>query len=281
MRWLWRDWPAVIQARPPGNPVLKAILQPGEEWQIAGDGCAPSIAANPRGQVFYSGGEITAGHSLECGPAAAALAFGSDGKRYLARAEGGIEVGDGGMLGDGLHIRDLTVRNNGDVYAVTGDELWLIRTAGEKLMLDEGLKGASGVALSPDGLWLFVAQGLSRSGLSYRVRTDGTVDARAPFYDFVVPDWADDSGAGGVAMDRDGRAYVATRTGVQVFDRNGRVAGIMPLPGNAAATSLCFGGQDFDTLYVAGGGKVYRRKLRSLGAPPWAAPFKLPPWGAG
>ena len=189
--------------------------------------------------------------------------------------------GDGGAVADGLRIRDLTVRNSGDVYAVTGDELWLIRATGEKIRLDEGLKGASGVALSPDGLWLLVAQGRSRNGLSYRVRSDGTVDARAPFYDFVVPGWADDSGAAGIGMDRDGRAYVATRMGVQIFDRNGRVAGIMPLPGNVEATGLCFGGHDFDTLYVAGGGKVYRRKLHSVGAPPWTAPFKLPPWGAG
>jgi sugar lactone lactonase YvrE len=281
MRWLWRDWPAPLQAQAPGNPVLKAVLQPGQDWQVAADGCAPSIAANARGQIFYSSGEIGAGHVIACDPRTAAVAFGADGKRYLARAEGGVKVGDGGVLGDGLHIRGLTVRNNGDVYGVTRDELWLIRATGEKIRLDEGLKGASGVALSPDGLWLFVAQGLSRNGLSYRVQSDGTVDARAPFYDFVVPSWADDSGAGGIGMDRDGRAYVATRMGVQIFDRNGRVAGIMPLPGNAEATSLCFGGHDFDTLYVAGGGKVYRRKLHSVGAPPWATAFKLPPWGAG
>jgi sugar lactone lactonase YvrE len=43
--------------------------------------------------------------------------------------------------------------------------------------------------------------------------------------------------------------------GVQVFDRNGRVAAVLPLPGNAAGTSLCFGGHDFDTLYVAVVGK--------------------------
>jgi GT2 family glycosyltransferase len=60
-------------------------------------------------------------------------------------------------------------------------------------------------------------------------------------------------------MERDGRAYVATRMGVQIFDRNGRVAAVLPLPGNAAGTSLCFGGHDFDTLYVASGVKVYRR----------------------
>jgi gluconolactonase len=119
------------------------------------------------------------------------------------------------------------------------------------------------------------------AGKTYRVHPDGSVDARAPFYDFDIPNWAEDRGAAGIGMDRDGRAYVATRTGVQVFDRNGRVAGIIPLPGNAAATGPCFGGPDFDTLYVAGGGKVYRRKLHSVGAPPWADPFKLPPWGAG
>jgi gluconolactonase len=264
MRWLWRDWPAPIQPGSPGNPVLKSILQPGEDWQLDAGGCASGLASNPEGQV-------------RC-----ALAFGADGRLYEARAGGGVKVsGSAAVLADDLDIRSLTVRNNGDLYAVTGSELWLIRATGEKLKLDQGLKGAAGVAFSPDGLWLFVSQGLSRTGLSYRVRSDGTLDAGAPFYEFDVPAWADDSGAGGIGMDRDGRAYVATRIGVQVFDRNGRVAAILPLPGNAAATGLSFGGHDFDTLYVAGGGKVYRRKLHIKAAPPWAVPGKLPPWGAG
>ena len=303
MRWLWRDWPAPIRAGEPGNPVLKTILLPGEDWQVAADDCASvtSLAANPQGQIFYPAqgaakiSEIDAdGKPTQCGqPAAdAAFAFGADGRVYVTRTEGGIQVmdrvahGQPKMLGQGLHIGSLTVRNNGDIYAVTrlgnlGNELWLIRANGEKIRLDSDLKGASGVALSPDGLWLFVAQSLSRAGLSYRIRSDGTVDAREAFYDFYVPAWADDSGAAEIGMDRDGLAYVATRMGVQVFDRNGRVAAILPLPGNAAGTSLCFGGHDFDTLYVASGGKVYRRKLHVPGAPPWAVPVKLPPWGAG
>jgi gluconolactonase len=252
MRWLWRDWPEPIHAAAPGNPVLKSILQPGEDWQIVAGACAPPLAADPKGE-------------LQCSPSDDAVAFGADGKRYLASDLG-------------MKVRNLTVRNNGDIYGVTSDELWLIRSTGEKLKLDEGLKGASGLAVSPDGLWLFVAQSLSRSGLSYRIRSDGTVDAREPFYDFYVPAWADDSGAGAVAMDEDGRAYVATRLGVQVFDRNGRVTAILPLPGNLPATSLCFTG---DLLYVSAGEKLYRRKLNIKGAQPWAAPTKLPPWGAG
>ncbi len=302
MRWLWRDWPAPIRSREPGNPVLQAILQPGEDWQLAADGCASvtSLAANPQGKIFYpaQGAEkiseiVSDGKPMRCGQAAdVAFAFGADGRLYVTRTEGGVQAmdraahGQPKILGQALNIKGLAVRNNGDIYAVTKtrtleNELWLIRASGEKVRLDKALKGASGVALSPDGLWLFVAQSLSRTGLSYRVRSDGTVDAREAFYDFYVPAWADDSGAAGIGMDREGRAYVATRMGVQVFDRNGRVAAILPLPGNAAGTSLCFGGHDFDTLYVASGGKVYRRKLHVPGAPPWAVPVKLPPWGAG
>ncbi len=303
MRWLWRDWPAPIRAGEPGNPVLKTILQPGEDWHVAAENCASvtNLAANPQGQVFYPAqgdrkiSEIAAeGKPTPCSQpgADAAFAFGGNGRLYITRAEGGIQVmdrsahGQPKILGPGIRIGSLTIRNNGDIYAVTrpgnlGNELWLIRANGEKIRLDKDLKGASGVALSPDGLWLFVAQSLSRTGLSYRVQSDGTVDAREAFYDFYVPAWADDSGAAGIGMDRDGLAYVATRMGVQVFDRNGRVAAVLPLPGNNAGTSLCFGGHDFDTLYVASGGKVYYRKLHVPGAPPWAIPVKLPPWGAG
>jgi sugar lactone lactonase YvrE len=157
----------------------------------------------------------------------------------------------------------------------------LIRANREKVRLDKGLQGASGIALSPDGLWLFVAQSHSRWGLSYRVRSDGTVDAREPFYDFNVAGDSDESGAGSVWMDKAGAAYVATRSGVQVFDRNGRVVAILPLPGNQAATSLCFGGKDFNILYVLSGGKLYKRKLHTQGAPPWNTPIILPRWGAG
>jgi gluconolactonase len=223
MRWLWRDWPAPIEAKAPGNPTLQQILVPGETWQI-------SSGAAPAGLTIDS-----------------------------HRTNG----------------------NHGDVYSVTESELWLLRSSGEKIRLDDGLKGAAGVALSPDGLWLFVSQSQSRSGVSYRVKADGTVDAKESFYDFYVPAWTDDSGAGQIAMDREGRAYVATRMGIQVFDHNGRVTAILPLPDNAAATGVCFGGDEFETLYVSTGAHVYRRKVRVPGVSPGAAPAKVPNWGAG
>ncbi len=77
MRWLWRDWPAPIRAGPPGNPVLKSILQPGEEWQVTGDSCVSGLASNPDGQI-------------RCGQAP--LAFGADGRLYQALPGSGVKV---------------------------------------------------------------------------------------------------------------------------------------------------------------------------------------------
>jgi sugar lactone lactonase YvrE/enterochelin esterase-like enzyme len=304
MRWLWRGWPSPVEARAPGNPVLEAILQPKEAWAPAAEGCPAStnLAANPAGEVFVSNGGMeklspvtSNGKPMGCGSAAvsAPIAFGPDGKVYQAssKGDGGITVSrpGGGKIATeakGLHVRSFVVRSNGDIYATAENArgegaVWLVRSSGEKTQVGGGLKGAAGIALSPDGLWLFAAQNRSRTGVSYRVQADGSLDARELFYDFYVPTWADDSGAGGIAMDEDGRAYVATRTGIQVFDRNGRVTAILPLPGNEAATSVCFGGDGFHTIYAAGAGKIYRRRLRIVGVPAWAAAKKLPPWGAG
>jgi enterochelin esterase-like enzyme len=303
MRWLWRDWPTPLSAAAPGNPVLKSILQPGQVWKTIEGRCGDkgSVASDQQGKVFYRSGEAqpisllnTEVASMSCDrtSATAAFAFGPDGNLYLARAKGGVEIKsqDGHtnatVRAEHLVIRNFTVRNSGDIYAATQsrdgkNELWLIPSKGDPKRLDEDLKEASGIALSPDGLWLLLAQSLSRTGLSYRVLPDGTLDSREPFYDFYVPAWADDSGASGVSMDRDGRAYVATRIGVQIFDRNGRVTAILPLPGNEPATGICFGGKDFRTLYVLGGGKIYQRQLFVPGATPAAPPIKLPPWGAG
>jgi sugar lactone lactonase YvrE len=160
------------------------------------------------------------------------------------------------------------------------DKLWLITPSGEKTLLDSGLNHASGVVLSPDGLWLAVAEQGTHWGYSYQVDANGKVQFKQKFYRFHVPDWADDSGAGTWCMDRDGRLYAATRMGVQVFDRNGRVRCILPLQGGPV-TSLCFGGPRFDTLFVTCGDKVYQRTFKVPGAPAWAPPTKLPPWGAG
>lgn len=160
-------------------------------------------------------------------------------------------------------------------------EVWLITKSGDKIPLDSGLKGPTGISLSPDGLWLSVAESRTHWGYSYRVLPDGTVTDKQRFHWFYVPDEADDSGVAAWVADRDGRLYAATRMGVQVFDRNGRVRAILPAPGGAV-TSVAFGGPDLAMLYVAcADGRSYRRKLKVGGAQPWVETHQLPRWGSG
>lgn len=314
MRWLWKDWPQPVTVGKSQNTFLKngllpgessGILLSGEDWQsLPGDyQSADALAADRRGEIVFR--DASGGRTWKIGAdgrlreysmiqeSYAGLAFGPDDRVYVTDAANAKIVAytkDGKFATISLGIRglNLVVTHSGAVYLTEpeiGDGLsgkvWLIKSNGQKTLLDSGLNHPSGIALSPDGLWLAVAESKTHWGYSYRVAPDGTAQDKQRFYWFHVPDEADDSGAGALAMDRDGRLYAATRMGVQVFDRNGRMRAILPVPGGEV-TGLAFGGANFDTLYVScADHKLYWRKLRVPGAPPWAEPIKLSPGQAG
>jgi gluconolactonase len=58
----------------------------------------------------------------------------------------------------------------------------------------------------------------------------------------------------------------------------GRVNAILPLP-TGGSSNLCFGGKDFDTMYVTAVGKVYKRKFKTRGVNTFENPFKPKPSG--
>ena len=304
LRWLWRDWPAPVQTGVSNNLVLKAILDGKAEWQVAGEVCpGDAITAGNDGQVYRWVAASQKMYALAAtAPASScsrhsegdpvAIAAGPNGQFFVAdhkRREiltTGLDQQSPRVVVSGLDATAVVASDNDDLYVTTeeregGGEIWRVRESGQKQLLASGLTGASGLTLSPDKLWLLVTQSHSHYAMSFRVQKDGSLDSAVPFYDLHVPSWADGSGAFNAWSDTDGRPYIATYAGVQVMDRNGRVTAILPLPGGAPATSLCFGGPDFQTLYVTSGEKIYRIRLRSTGAPVWRAPIKLPPWGAG
>lgn len=297
MRWLWKDWPQPVTAGVSQNLFLKAILLPGEGWQtVTGSYQANGIlASDADGAIVFPDAESGKIRKLsadgefkdyaEMGQVAG-LAFGPDRRAVIGRDDKLLvytPAGRSSTLAQGIRAGHLVVTHDNNIYVTESDagKVWLIRPSGQKVLLDSGLNHPSGVVLSPDGLWLAVAENKTHFGYSYRVRPDGSVEDRERFYWFHVPDNEDDSGAGAWVMDGDGRLYAATRMGVQVFDRNGRVRAILPVPGGDV-TGLSFGGPSFDVLYVScADHKIYRRKIKTVGAPPWAAPFELPAWSAG
>jgi sugar lactone lactonase YvrE len=172
------------------------------------------------------------------------------------------------------------VRHDGGVYitepgwdGTKPSKVWYVSPKGEKQVVDEGLKFANGVTLSPDQTLLYVADSKSHWVYSYQVQADGTLADKQKYYYLHVPDSAEDAWPDGMRVDRDGRLYVCTRMGIQFCDQAGRVNGIIPTP-NGKLANLTFGGPEFDTIYAMCGDKVFRRKVKTKGAEAMFAPIK-------
>ncbi|HSH93956.1 MAG TPA: hypothetical protein VK968_07410, partial [Roseimicrobium sp.] len=78
-------------------------------------------------------------------------------------------------------------------------------------------------------------------------------------------------------MDEQGRYYVATHLGAQVFDPTGRLCGVLPNPSTKQMTSVGFGGANREYLYATCGDTVFRRKVLAKGAIFFVPPvFEVP-----
>jgi enterochelin esterase-like enzyme len=285
MRSLWKDWPQPIVARTDAskNHFLKAILEPGEEWEeipLEGIRCG-QIAATPSGDIRVQDLNSNAGRKLKPDGTLSAAPSGEllplpPGTPWTVAGNGDI------VFSPDLHSGALTVTHDNRVYQTdsSAGEVWLIRPNGDRTRLDAGLIRPGGITLSPDGAWLAVFERGTHTGFSYRVLPDGTVDSKARLYSAHASEDAAGSDCPQACMDRDGRLYAATEMGVQVFDRNGRSRAILPLP-SGPVTAICFGGEKLNVLYVVSSERMYRRKMESIGAPSFLPPITLPKWSAG
>jgi sugar lactone lactonase YvrE len=274
MRWLWKGWPEPPKAGRSRNNTLNQILLPGERWQAA-DGAAPGPLAVARG------GEVRLDRAGEKGRKAVARAFGPDSRLYSAGSDGRITIaetsGRAAQVADGIRAGHLVVSSSGNLYATepARGRVWLVAPGGKKQVVDEGIDRPTGVTLSPDQTLLYVADAATHWVYSYQVQPDGTLRHKQQYYWLHIPDDRDESEAGGMCVDREGRLYVSTNLGVQVCDQPGRVNCILPVPGGAVS-AVALGGPAGDTLHAVAGGKLYRRKLGAKGAYAWDTPNRPP-----
>ena len=134
----------------------------------------------------------------------------------------------------------------------------------------------NGVELSPDGRTLYVNNTWQQPGgnfiWAYDVAADGSLSRKRRFAEVELkpevrnaPNPADrfSSGADGSTVDTDGRYYVATRTGVQIFLPDGTAAGTIRLA--QYPVSVTFGGRRNDVLYMVGESSVWSIQTRVHG----------------
>ena len=300
MRWLWKDWPQLIKTGHSKNQFLNDILIDNEDWELVGEGYrfTEGTGTNAAGEVFYQDipnaktYKVDVNGKLTTLPndskKASATAFGADGRRYEA-AGGTSQVitydasGKHAVIADSVAGNDLVVANNGNIYVTVPDgaqkpgKIYLIKPSGEKIIVDQGLKFPNGVALSPDQTQLYAAESATHWIWVYQVQEDGSLTSKQRYGWLHVPDDQDNAWADGIKCDTAGRVYVTTRLGIQILDQTGRVNAIIPVP-SGQPSNLCFGGKNFDTMYVTSVDKVYRRRLKVRGANTFEKPSKpVPP----
>lgn len=135
---------------------------------------------------------------------------------------------------------------------------------GETSVVADSFNKPNGLAFSPDESILYItdtganqAPGtyfarLPHHVLAYDVRDGRRLENERPFA-VVTPGVPD-----GIKVDRDGRVYTSSATGVQVFTPDGRLMGEIIAPGVANFT---FGGPDNDVLFILGDTRIWQARL--------------------
>ena len=295
MRWLWKNWPEPVKTSATKNQFLSDLLIKNEPWELIGDGYGftEGIIADAKGDIFFQDipnsktYQISADNKIQQilsnSKGATGTSIGSNGTRYtaarLAKQILGYDAGKEQIVAEDIVGNDLVVAANGNMYITEPDgrekpgKLWLITPAGKKQVVDEGLKFCNGLALSPDQTQLYVTESASQWVWVYFVQPDGTLTYKQKYGWLHVPDSSNNAWGDGIKCDTAGRVYVASRLGIQVLDQTGRVNAIIPVPNNYCS-NLCFGGPDYNIMYVTCNNKIYRRRLNTRGSNTFEPPHK-------
>jgi gluconolactonase len=199
---------------------------------------AGSITIDARGRIIAAQRTCTdPGRSAPCDvPPAIGVIYPESERRILAERVQGQSIG---------RPNDLTVSRQGTVYFTSGGA-FVLNAAGTVAPIGRDLR-TNGIMLSPDEKILYVTNG--PVVVAFDVQPDGTASNQR---DFVT---LEAGGAGdGMTVDADGRLYVTSQPGVQVFSAQGKYLGLIPTP--RAVMSVAFSGAGKRTLYVSAAGAL-------------------------
>jgi sugar lactone lactonase YvrE len=284
-----------------GDLALHKLLIAGEDWQVVAEGLgfADGPTTDAAGNFYFSDMKAPAIFRIAtdgtktqiAAEPASGLKFGPDGRLYACQgskkrviaidpregAGGAIEV-----LAENVQPNDLVVTRSGQLYFTeTGKkQVTRIDLATKAVSAaDVGITAPNGIALSPDQGTLAVSDYRGGNAWTFRVGSDGSLSARAPtmtlrrpvdqageFKFNEPPPLKAESGGDGICTDDNGRFFITSALGVQVFDPTGRECGLLPKPQpSKPLTSCALAGEGRAFLYVTNGDKIFRRKVQVSG----------------
>ena len=215
---------------------------------------------------------------------AAGNAFDSQGRLYTCEThtrrvvrtgkKGALDVLADKWEGKRLNApNDITVRKDGNVYFTDpafGEQadtreldfygVFRISPKGDLSLVSKSQTRPNGIALSPNGKILYVANSDERNVRAYDLDRNGEAsNARIVIASIEgVPD--------GIRTDEKGNLYVAARQ-VYVYTPEGKRLGEVPL--SETPSNIAFGDPDLGTLYITARTTVYSVRLKVKGALPY------------
>jgi len=255
------------------------LLASGLEWpegpEYGPDGSLyVANFGSARGVISRIAPDGTASGFAETGGAPNGLAFGPDGALYVAdagrRAVLRVELsGDVSVYADSFEGARFTAPNDlvfgprGDLFVTDPlrndppdpciSPVYRVAPGGEVSLFVGEMPYPNGIALSPDGSEVFVAEMRSNRLLAFPLRPDGTAGEPRMMYRFRDPGWPV-----GMVVDEEGTIVVAVyRAGAIAFvSPDGKLLERWEREGSMP-TDIAFGGPELRTVYVTdAAGKV-------------------------
>ena len=296
LRWLWRGYPApVTSAGESKQPVMTGVLQPGQGWQLVGEGYAftEAPAVNAKGEVFFAdipknrvyrvALDGTVSVFKENSGGASGLMFGADGRLYACQTGTRRIVawetdGRESVLAEGIEPNDLVVTHGGNVYVTdpAHKQVWLVtreRRHARGGHRDRAAERHRPVA-RPDAALRRRHGRTVRLLLPHRVgrlaHRQGAVLSPAPAGRHAGQQcgWHDGRHAR-QPVRRHGARRAGRRSGRQGHRHHQQAPACV-------ARERGVRRRTFDELYVTSEDKVYKRKMRTTGALPFLPPIKPP-----
>ncbi len=292
LRWLWRapePLPAPLtKDNLKGDDALVKILPREGVWELVMDGLGFTDAAcsDAEGNFYFSdlgkaklykvGADGKAAVWFEGNPKISGMKFGPDGRLYGASQGKTIVAIEPNskqvtVIATDVTPNDLVVSKTGWIYFTdTGaGEVILCPTQTEKMprprVAAGGINKPNGIGLSPDGKFLFVSEYGGTNVWSFMVNPDGTLWAGERYMELRAPPNRPDSGGDGMTVDQEGRPFITSHVGIQMFDATGRLGGVIAKPSDKGCVSVAFAGPDRSWLYACASDKVFRRKTLTKG----------------
>jgi gluconolactonase len=158
-------------------------------------------------------------------------------------------VADKWADGTTLSVRpnDLAADSQGGAYFTSGC-VYYASANGTVTVVAENIR-TNGIVFSPDDKILYVTNGGGQTSgtiVAFDVKGPGMLDNRRDFATLQM------GNGDGSAVDSEGRLYVTSNPGVQLFDKTGTYLGLIPTP--RGVISVAFAGPDRKTLFVVGSG---------------------------